>query len=341
LGVIAVTRSDGRRWLWAITVLSMGAAAIGLATFWPWFRLIDVMHWELDRDYWFNPGILQSALGEWCVPGYVCGLAALARLDRDLVRTSLAGGTLATLLGISSFLTRSPVTARLPIAGTFLFAVATGVFLHHSGATSVRAWRERISALLAMPHRVTAETAAVLAVLLVVIYGLIPQMITVFREPWLARAYVARFLHKVDKQQHVRQTYDRVLSGVGVEDVVLSDVLTSWPVPSSSGKIVAAHHYELFVTDQPTRTADVTRFFSSSGTEAERIAIADKYAARWILLNRRVLEEKVFDQLIDRSAVVRREDELVLMDARVWRNSLLSRVATTQRGRGLAQHLPR
>jgi hypothetical protein len=335
LGVIAVTRPDRRRWIWAATVFFMAAAALAIAAAWPWFRLIDAIRWSSDRDYWFNAAILRLTLGEWCVPGYICGLAALTRLDRDLVRVSLAGGALATLLGISSLLTRSPVTARLPIAGTFLFAIATGVFIHRSGALALGAWRERLK-LVRTDHRVTSETALALAVVLLLAYGLIPQCIAVFRDPWLGRIYVARLLHKPDKQQDVKQMYDRLLSGVGTNDVVLSDVLTSWPVPSSSGKIVAALHYELFVTDQAGRSADVARFFSPSESQADRIAILDKYAVRWILLNRGVLDAGAFDQLLDPSAVVSREKDFYLMDAQAWRRNKSSHVSGSPR---LSPHL--
>jgi len=320
LGVIAMTRTDGRRWVWTAIVVVMAAVAIGLGLAWPWFRLIDAIFWPADREYWFNASILRLALSEWCVPGFIGGLAALTRLDRDLVRTSLAVGALATLLGVLSFVTKSPVTARLPIAGTFCFALATGIFLHRSGALSLRVWRQRLKAFRA-DRRLTAEAALSLSVLLLIAYCLVPQGIAIVREPWLGRTYVARLFRKEDKQEHVKETYDRLLAGVGNDDVVLSDTLTSWPVPSSHGKIVAALHYELFVPDQPRRTEDVARFFSRSGSDADRRAILDKYRTRWILLNRRAVSSDVFDQLVDTRAVVIRERDLVLMDAQSWRTA--------------------
>jgi hypothetical protein len=180
-------------------------------------------------------------------------------------------------------------------------------------------------------HRVTSETALILAGLLLLAYGLIPQCVAIFREPWLGRVYVARLLHKSDKQQDVKQMFDHVLSGVGTNEVVLSDVLTSWPVPSSNGKIVAALHYELFVPDQGSRSADVARFFSPSETIAGQVGILDKYAARWILLNRSVLSAAVFNQLLDPSAVVSREKDLYLMDAEAWRRDKSSHDSGSRR----------
>jgi hypothetical protein len=321
LGVIALTRPPGRRWLWTASVIAMAALTLGIAAWWPWFPLMDAIRRPSpDPDYWFNAGVLRLSLSVWCVPAYLGGLAALTRLDRDFVRASLATGALATLLGISSFVTRSPVTARLPVAATFLFAAATGVYLHRSGATSLRVWLERLSRLRA-DRRIAPETALSLAVLLLLAYGLVPQGMAVLREPFLGRAYVAALLHRPDKQGHVKETYDRLLANVGNSDVVLSDTHTSWPVPSSNGKIVAALHYEFFVTDQANRTADVDRFFSRSESDADRLAILDKYQTRWILLNRDLLDSDVFAHLLDPGAVVGKERDLVLMDAKTWRNS--------------------
>jgi hypothetical protein len=329
LGVIAITRPARRRWLWTATVFAMAVAAIGIGMAWPWFRLTDAIFWPADREYWFNAGILRLALSEWCVAGFICGLAALTRLDRDLVRTSLVVGALATLLGLSSFVTKSPVTARLPIAGIFCFAVATGVFLYRSGALSRGAWREHLQ-LLRTGHRVTAEAALSLAVLLVLAYGLVPQFISVLREPWLGRKYVARLFHRQDKQEHLKETYDRLLAPVRNDDVVLSDTQTSWPVPSSNGKIVAALHYELFVKDQPRRTEDVACFLSRAASESERAKILDEYGVSWILLNRQMLGPDVFDRLLDENAIVSREKDLVLMDARIWRGDRLAAASRKQ-----------
>jgi hypothetical protein len=331
LGVIAITRNGKRRWLSIASVLMMTLVAFGIDTMWPWFRLVDAVGWGADREYWFNASVLRSALTEWCVPGYLCGLAALTRLDRDLVRCSLLGGAIATLLGISSFVTRSPATARLPILSTLFFAIATGVFLQRTGAMSLRTWRERLKGLQT-DRRVTAETALVVVVLLVMAYGLIPQGLAVFREPWLGQTYVARLLRLSDDQEHLKEKYDRLLTGVGTDDVVLSDTLTSWPVPSSNGKIVAALHYELFVTDQASRTADVMRFFSRTESEANRLALLDKYRVRWILLNRRLLDAEVFERLLDAGSVAQSEKDLFLIDARAWRANRSGR-ATASRNR--------
>ncbi len=316
IGGIAATRPAPERWGLILGAVLMGGAAIGMGVLWPWFSLIDAIRWKGDRDYWFNAAILRQALAVWPVPAYVGGLAALTLFRRELVRFCLAGGLLSILLGMAAYLAKSPVLARLPIAGAFLFAVAAGVFLARSEGFSPRDWFARWRAVRAAGE-VASGTSLLLAVLLLLSLCLVPQLFSIFREPWLLREYFARALHKENKQNHIKGSLDRLLAGVADDDVVLADLVTSWPIPSSAGKIVAALHYELFVPDQSTRVADVERFFSIEG-RAGRDAIIRNYHVRWILLNPQVLDRGVFEQLMDPKAVVKRERDLVLLDADIW-----------------------
>jgi hypothetical protein len=97
----------------------------------------------------------------------------------------------------------------------------------------------------------------------------------------------------------------------------MSDLMTSWLVPSTNGKIVAALHYELFVPDQRQRSHDLEDFFQTD-KPIDRDAILKKYGTRWIVLNRENLDQKAFDALLKPRAVVERRGELVLMDANTW-----------------------
>jgi hypothetical protein len=318
LFVIAVTRPTPRRWRWAGGTVLVGAAAFGLGMLWPWYSLLDAIRWKADSEYWFNVGILRLALTRWCVPGLFCGLAALTMVQRDLIRTFLIGGAMTVVLGLLSLLTKSPVLARMPIIGNFFFAMATAVYLHRSGACKLRTWAAHLDSFR---RGRTAPPEAVLQsiVLLWLAWGLLPQFEEILTERWLARVYVAEMFHRENKQLNIKSRLDALLAGVGERDVVLSDLLTSWPVPSSAGKIVAGVHYELFVPDQATRTANVEQFFSRADP-ARRLEMIENYKVRWILLNQKHLEDSVFRDLLDPRAVVKRDNDLVLMDAKVWRS---------------------
>jgi hypothetical protein len=57
---------------------------------------------------------------------------------------------------------------------------------------------------------------------------------------------------------------------------VLGNALTSWAVPTSRGRIVAALHYELFTPDQPRRHRDLQAFFGPANRD-EKQRIISKY----------------------------------------------------------------
>jgi hypothetical protein len=75
----------------------------------------------------------------------------------------------------------------------------------------------------------------------------------------------------------------------GQYDVILSDIRTSWIVPTFGGKVVAALHPLAFVPDHNIRKSDLKQFFSKSTTFAERRQIIEKYDAKYVLLNKSIL----------------------------------------------------
>ena len=77
----------------------------------------------------------------------------------------------------------------------------------------------------------------------------------------------------------------QALTRVGSDDVVLSDLWTSYRVPGVAGRVVAIHLPMALVEDRAERRADVLRFFSAEATSSERADIADRRGARWVLLN--------------------------------------------------------
>ena len=73
---------------------------------------------------------------------------------------------------------------------------------------------------------------------------------------------------------------------VGDNSVVLSDLDTSWIVPSIRGKVIAALHPQAFVADQKQRFDDVNLFFNRDTSDTQRLFIAEKYQAQYLLLNK-------------------------------------------------------
>ena len=137
-------------------------------------------------------------------------------------------------------------------------------------------------------------------------------------KPFLARAYVAPLLGKEDKQLNLKKRFDALLASIGPKDVVLSDPATSWPIPSSAGRIVSALHPEWFSPDERERKTQVSQFFSLELSPSQRIEIIKSRNVRWIVLNREMLSKKIFDSLYDEHAVASQDSGLVLMDVPRW-----------------------
>jgi hypothetical protein len=98
------------------------------------------------------------------------------------------------------------------------------------------------------------------------------------------------------------------------DDVVLSDIYSSWSIPVYTGaRIVALWHTPPHVKDNFDRTEDIKRFYNPTTSNAERKEILIKYAATHILLNHYVFgnSNKLIEQQITRLGyplVIKNED---------------------------------
>src|SRR6185312_17472381 len=124
-----------------------------------------------------------------------------------------------------------------------------------------------------------------MALVIILIACLEPEARLILSKPYLLRPYIAKVLHRPDRKEKLTRDLPVLLQNVGANDVVMSDLMTSWLVPSTNGKIVAALHYELFVPDQRQRWHDLEDFFQADKA-IDRDAILRKYGTRWIILNR-------------------------------------------------------
>lgn len=69
-------------------------------------------------------------------------------------------------------------------------------------------------------------------------------------------------------------------------DVVLSDIETSWLVPTFSGKVIAGLHAQAFIGDHEKRIADLNRFFDTNSGETDRQSIVERYRPTFLLLDK-------------------------------------------------------
>jgi hypothetical protein len=289
-----------------------------LCSCWPWFSFWRAVLWKGDPQYWFNPLFLRWEMTQWIVPGVGCAMLALPLIKRPVIRFCAAGGLMVLAAGAVSRIIHSPVLARFPLPGLIFFHIMVGVFVHHTGVFRLSTWPARIRAMVApFPQGSYPITQTLVALTLVCC--LVPQLKEIATQPWLARAYLVRILHRGrDLQERLPGNLAELLKPVGEHDVVLSDLRTSWLIPSFNGRMVAANHYELFVPDQRKRWHDVLDFFTVGDSESHREQVVRQYNVRWIVLDRETMDPNVFQALLRQRAVVGQVDGLVMMDAAKW-----------------------
>ncbi len=72
---------------------------------------------------------------------------------------------------------------------------------------------------------------------------------------------------------------------------VLSDIETSWLVPSFGGKVIGALHVQAFVADDESRRVDLIEFFDSETTAAKRQSTIQKYKPDYFLIDKLAIKE--------------------------------------------------
>jgi hypothetical protein len=231
-------------------------ASLALAFAWPlfsvadlWFKQLGVVHEGNDVMY-DNPlpRIVPALLG---VPWLLVRFRRNRRDPLALFALALAG--LVVFGGLSgqwSF-------GRLISHTVFLLQVAL--------ADAMVEFEERLSRTHATPLLRLAVAPAVTALLV----GAWSGKLT----PMMEKAWTGGDLAWLS---FLGKTVDRY-------DVVLTDLETSWYVPSFSGKVVAFPMQIPFVPDHSERIEAVERFFGPQASQSERIEIARKYGVTHLL----------------------------------------------------------
>ena len=318
LFVLAAIESKNSLRLAMLAMAALIALAVaGLCLCWPWYSFRSAVTWNHDSEFWFNRAFLTWELTQWTFPVAVCSLFALPLINRPVIRFGALGGSLMIATGLFAYFRHSAVLARFPLPGMIYGHLMVGVFAFESRLLRPRTWPTRLKSLF-RPIPVSSQAILETTLAIVLIRFTVPQAIMIATQPWLARPYLVKLLHHgEDRQSKVPAQLASLLAPVQEHDVVLSDLQTSWMIPSTNGRIVAAMHYELFVLDQRQRSQDVTDFFTTA-SDARRRQIIQQYGVRWIVLNRQEISRQSIDALLRPQAVVKQVDGLVLMDAERW-----------------------
>jgi hypothetical protein len=118
---------------------------------------------------------------------------------------------------------------------TLLLQIPIRIFVYRTGLLRPTTWPARLRRL--WRGESGGEPALEFITASFLLYFLLPQVWTILRDPKLTRPYIARLMYRPAKPRPVKAENDRLLKPVGERDVVLGDAVTSWPVPSSRGRI--------------------------------------------------------------------------------------------------------
>jgi hypothetical protein len=204
--------------------------------------------------------------------------------------------------------------------GLIYMHLSLGILAHEIGLFRPGSWPERLRILRRGDRGAIAQASGEVVLAISVVYFLVPQLVQALTAPHLLRPYLAPLMGKENKQIDLLPRFRSLLQGVGRWDVVLSDDHTMWSVPSANGRVVHSLHTELFVpeSEEEAQLRDVKTFFDPGAADHARVDVLRRHNVRWIILNRLFLDKSVFEHLRVGPAVVRQDDFLILMDARLW-----------------------
>ncbi len=86
--------------------------------------------------------------------------------------------------------------------------------------------------------------------------------------------------------QHMYKNLTFLPQYIDKGSVVLSDLDTSWLIPSFGGKVIGALHVQAFVPDDEQRRSDLIDFFADEASIAQRQSIIQKYKPNYFLIDR-------------------------------------------------------
>jgi len=86
--------------------------------------------------------------------------------------------------------------------------------------------------------------------------------------------------------KHDYNDYNVLEKNVGQFDVILSDLESSWMIPTFGGKIIASKHPAHWIGDHHIRRVDVNRFLSADVQISEKNSIINKYQVGYIFINK-------------------------------------------------------
>ena len=100
------------------------------------------------------------------------------------------------------------------------------------------------------------------------------------------RAVISRAYMGLRGIQHNYYDYNILEKNVGQYDIILSDIESSWMIPTFGGKVIASKHPAHWIDDHSNRREAISNFFSKDVQYTEKISIINKYLVDYIFINK-------------------------------------------------------
>jgi len=293
IGLLAFSLGGDRPAVSMIQILVILLSTFVVASFWPYYPLIDLFFAQSEIFHGGNVAMYQGALQG----------AGLALLALPLIALRLKADW------------------RDPLSLMFLGLLAVYAY---GGFSAQWSYGRVIPSMVLVAHMVLARAAAdweiksrissfrtKVLLLLVFLFALSTCFLVYFNAFGLRSMMMKRWF---PTQKETYAQYRFLSRFTGQYDVVLADMETSWPVPAFGGKIVAAWHPLAFVPDYFKRREDVGAFFAADASDSERQRILRAYRVNYVLINKKNKDwQKLVSSLKDFGTAVHEDDDLVLI----------------------------
>ena len=103
---------------------------------------------------------------------------------------------------------------------------------------------------------------------------------------WPNKHALAQAFMGLQGLRHSYENYETLSRYVTQDDVVLSDIQTSFMIPAFAGRIIASKHPVSFIDDHSERRDDVKNFFSKDLQPEEKKSILKKYQVDYLFINK-------------------------------------------------------
>ena len=251
---------------WLHLALIIGSSIV-VATCWPYFSIMQLMLGAGAAYHPSNASMYLNVLqGIW--PILICLPLILWQVSLPRSRALLF-----TMLGMLILYGWGYYTSQYSFGRGITFVLLFANILIALALIKVEGW-----SLVQRHHAIKIATALALCVTgSLWAYQSKDRILTVANSLYLGRTVSSEISYR---HLNFLKKY------VARDDIVLTDIDSSWLLPTLSGKAVATAHPLAFVSDWYQRKIDVIDFFSANTLQEKRIAIAKQYQPQYLLLNK-------------------------------------------------------